>query len=79
MKVDVVELLNDGGLAVITVVGGVRSTVQLKVAGAPMPVASALAENVCGPSASPDAVNGDEQLLNAPESREHLSVPPAAA
>ena len=41
-KVDVVELLNDGGAAVTRVVGGVRSTVQLRDTGADVPVVTSL-------------------------------------
>ncbi len=67
------------GPAVITAIGPVVSTVQLKVAGvgstAPFRVASTA--RTCGPPASPVSVSGEAQGVNAPASSEQRKVAPA--
>ena len=68
VNVEVFELLSTGGLPVIWVVGGVRSTVQVYVTGASAPAPLTFTENMCEPSESPVTECGGVQVAGVPAS-----------
>jgi hypothetical protein len=77
-KVDVREVEIAGGCCVTVVVGGVRSTVQVYVAGV-SPVAFVLTANVCDPSLRPLTGCGDVHAANVPASNLHRKLAPLDA